>query len=84
MQRDARVLLLIEPTRGVDVGARQDIYRSIRELASRQVAVLIATSDIEEVVQVSDRALVMSRGRVVASLDPDQVTAERLVATTGD
>jgi ribose transport system ATP-binding protein len=84
LQRDARVLLLVEPTRGVDVGARQDIYKSIRELASRLVAVLIATSDIEEVVQVADRALVMNRGRVVASLDAHQISAERLVAATGD
>ena len=84
LQRDAHVLLLVEPTRGVDVGARQDIYKSIRELASRLVAVLIATSDIEEVVQVADRALVMNRGRVVASLDAHQISAERLVAATGD
>ena len=58
----SRVLVLIEPTRGVDVGARQDIYRALRELAADGVAVLISTSDYEEAVQVADRVYVMSRG----------------------
>ncbi len=57
LERDSRALVLIEPTRGVDVGARADIYRSLRDLAARGVAVLVVTSDYEEVVQVADRAL---------------------------
>ena len=69
LERHSRVLLLIEPTRGVDVGARQEIYRSVRQLAAEGVAVLVATSDYEEVVQLADRAVVMARGRVVAELD---------------
>ena len=66
LERDSRALVLIEPTRGVDVGARADIYRSLRDLAAHDVAVLVVTSDYEEAVQVADRAVVMAKGRVVA------------------
>jgi ribose transport system ATP-binding protein len=78
LERGSRFLVLIEPTRGVDVGARQDIYRSIRDLAAGGAGVLIATSDYEEVFQVADRALVMARGRVVADLAGSEITTERL------
>jgi ribose transport system ATP-binding protein len=83
LERHSRVLLLIEPTRGVDVGARQEIYRSVRQLATEGVAVLVATSDSEEVVQLADRAVVMARGRVVAELEGEAVTTERLTEEAG-
>src|SRR5262249_32935277 len=60
----APVLVLVEPTRGVDVGARAELYRSMRQLARQGMAILVATSDYEEVVQVADRAVVLARGRV--------------------
>lgn len=83
LERKSRLLILIEPTRGVDVGARQEIYRSIRGLAERGTAVIIATSDYEEVVQVADRALVMVRGHVVMSLAGDEITPDRLTYALG-
>jgi ribose transport system ATP-binding protein len=83
LERGSRVLVLIEPTRGVDVGARQEIYRSIRELARGGVGVLVATSDYEEVVQVADRAAVMARGRVVAELADEEITMDRLTEEVG-
>jgi len=83
LERDSRVLVLIEPTRGVDVGARQEIYRAVRALARGGVGVLVATSDYEEVVQVADRAVVMARGRVVAELAGDEITIERLTEEVG-
>jgi ribose transport system ATP-binding protein len=83
LERDSRVLVLIEPTRGVDVGARQEIYRAVRALARGGVGVLVATSDYEEVVQVADRAVVMARGRVVAELEGDEITMERLTEEVG-
>jgi ribose transport system ATP-binding protein len=83
LERRSRVLVLIEPTRGVDVGARQEIYRSVRELAHGGVGVLVATSDYEEVVQVADRAAVMARGRVVAELAGEEITMERLTEEVG-
>ena len=83
LERDASPLVLIEPTRGVDVGAREDIYRSLRELAAGGVAVLVVTSDYEEAVQVADRSYVMSRGRVVTELAGDAITTGQLLAAAG-
>jgi ribose transport system ATP-binding protein len=83
LERSSKVLVLIEPTRGVDVGARQDIYRALRDLAADGVAVLISTSDYEEAVQVSDRVYVMSKGEVVADLTGDEITTARLLAAAG-
>jgi ribose transport system ATP-binding protein len=60
-----RVLLLDEPTRGVDVGARSEIYALIRRLADEGVAVVVVSSEVDEVLGLSDRVLVISEGRVV-------------------
>jgi ribose transport system ATP-binding protein len=83
LERSSKVLVLIEPTRGVDVGARLDIYRALRELSAEGVAVLISTSDYEEAVQVADRVYVMFEGAVVANLTGDSVTTTRLLAASG-
>jgi ribose transport system ATP-binding protein len=83
LERRSRALLLVEPTRGVDVGARQEIYRSIRKLAAEGAGVLIPTSDYEEVVQVADRAAVMARGRIVTELEGDEITTQRLAEEAG-
>ena len=83
LERDSRSLVLIEPTRGVDVGARADIYRSLRDLAEGGVAVLVVTSDYEEAVQVADRAFVMARGRVVAVMRDDEITTSGLLSAAG-
>lgn len=75
------ILLLVEPTRGVDVGARRDIYEIIRKQAKESgMAVIVATSDYEEVVLLADRALVMSRGEVVSELTGNAVEASKLIA----
>jgi ribose transport system ATP-binding protein len=83
LEHDVKVLVLIEPTRGVDVGARQEIYRAIRDLSQRGVAVLLASSDHEEVVQLADRAAVMVRGRVTREVAGAHLTASALVAAAG-
>jgi ribose transport system ATP-binding protein len=80
LERHSNVLVLIEPTRGVDVGARQEIYKLLRSLAADGVAIVVSTSDYEEVVQLADRAIVMARGAIVAHLDGDEITTERLIA----
>ena len=64
--RDCRVLLLDEPTRGVDVGARSEMYALIRALADRGVAVVVVSSEIPEVLGLADRVLVIGDGRVLA------------------
>ncbi len=63
-----RVLLLDEPTRGIDVGARAEIYRIVQELAASGVAVLMVSSDLPEVLGLSDRVLVMREGRITREL----------------
>jgi ribose transport system ATP-binding protein len=69
------VLLLDEPTRGVDIGARSEIYRIIAELAAAGMAVVMASSDMPEVLGLSHRALVMHEGAVVGELDRKALTA---------
>ncbi len=82
--RSCKVLLLDEPTRGVDVGARAEIYALIRELADSGVALVVVSSDIEEVLGLSDRVLVVADGRVVHdgpsdAIDPSGVL-DRILA----
>jgi ribose transport system ATP-binding protein len=68
---DVNVLLLDEPTRGVDVGARSEIYRIVTEFAAQGMAVVMASSDMPEIVGLSHRAFVMRGGTLVGELDRD-------------
>ena len=74
------VLLLNEPTRGIDVGARADIYRLMRTLCEQGYAVIIASSDLEEVVGIADVVVTMYRGRVVARYPRDAIDMARILA----
>jgi ABC-type sugar transport system ATPase subunit len=69
-----RVLLLDEPTRGVDVGAKVEIYRLVEELTARGHAVVLASSDLPEVVRLADRVLVLREGRLAGTLDGTAIT----------
>ena len=71
-----RVLILDEPTRGIDVGAKADVHRLIDDLARSGMAVILISSDLPEVLHMSDRILVMREGRQMAILDHDAATAE--------
>jgi ribose transport system ATP-binding protein len=72
-----KILILDEPTRGVDVGARAEIYNSLRELASSGAGVLVVTSDLVEALSLCDRLLIMREGRLVGELTGTDRTAER-------
>ena len=78
LERGASLLLLAEPTRGVDVGARAEIYRVLARLAERGIAVVVVSSDIEEVLRISDRIVVFSRGRIADVLARDEIDRARL------
>ncbi|HLU63737.1 MAG TPA: sugar ABC transporter ATP-binding protein [Protaetiibacter sp.] len=67
------VLLLDEPTRGVDVGARSEIYALIRRLADAGTAIVVVSSEIEEVLGLSDRVLVIAEGQLLTTIDADQI-----------
>ena len=83
MECRSDVLVLVEPTRGVDVGAREDIYEALRQLAADGIGVLVVTSDYEEAHQVADRVYVMTDGRIVADLEGDAVDTNRLLELAG-
>ena len=74
-----RILIFDEPTRGIDIGAKIEIYRLLGELASQGSAILMISSELAEIVELCDRALVMRSGHLVASLDRAQVTEETLL-----
>jgi len=74
LERAPRVLLLDEPTRGVDVGARAEIYRLVAELTARGHAVVLASSDLAELALLADRVLVLRDGRVAGTLGRDEIT----------
>ncbi len=74
-----RVILLDEPTRGIDVGAKAEIYRLVRDLADRGVAIVMISSDMEEVLGVSDRIAVMHEGAITGFLARDQFGEEAIL-----
>lgn len=80
-----RVLLLDEPTRGIDVGAKQEIYQLMDELAGQGLAVLFVSSELEEVIGMSDRVLVMHEGRITGELPRSELTEQSIMhlATSG-
>jgi len=81
---DPRVLILDEPTRGVDVSAKQDIYRYIHELAARGIACVVISSELEEVIGLCSRVLVMRAGRLAGELQGDHITEEEIMLHATD
>ena len=77
--RGCRVLLLDEPTRGVDVGARAELYALVRRLAGEGLAVLLVSSEIPEVLGLADRVLVLREGRVVHAAEASELTEHRVL-----
>ncbi|QXQ17513.1 L-arabinose ABC transporter ATP-binding protein AraG [Pseudomonas tolaasii] len=74
-----KVLLLDEPTRGIDIGAKSEIYQIIHNLAASGIAVIVVSSDLMEVMGISDRILVMSEGALTGELNRDQADEARLL-----
>lgn len=79
LSTDATVLMFDEPTQGVDVGAKDEIYALINQLAGQGRAILIVSSDLEEVLAVGDRILAMRDGCIVAEFDSRTVSASRII-----
>jgi ribose transport system ATP-binding protein len=74
-----KVMILDEPTRGVDVGAKAEIYRLMRELAARGNVILMISSDMEEILHMSDRVAVMHEGEIAGVLDRQDCTEENVM-----
>lgn len=79
LMTEPRLLILDEPTRGVDVGAKHEVHKLIREQADNGVAVLMISSDLLEVLSLSDRIIVMREGRTVAELDTKSATEQDII-----
>ena len=73
------MLLMDEPTRGVDVGAREELYVLLERLASAGLGVLFASSDMEELLRLADRVVVLHDGRVTGELTRDEATEEAVM-----
>jgi ribose transport system ATP-binding protein len=80
LELSPRLLILDEPTRGVDVGAKVELYEIINRLASSGTAILMISSDLPEVLGMSDRLVVMHEGRVTGEFQRAQATKERVMA----
>ena len=80
LNAQCRILLIDEPTRGVDVGAKREIYALLRDLAARGTAIVMVSSELPEVIGVSDRIVVMREGRIAVALDAREATEERIMA----
>lgn len=77
-----RVLLMDEPSRGIDVGAKADVFRTMRKLAAEGIGIVFVTSDLDEVMALSDRIGVMSNGRMIAVFNRSDVTETEIVAAS--
>lgn len=75
-----KVLLMDEPSRGIDIGAKAEVFRTMRKLAAEGLGILFVTSDLEEVMALSDRILVMSNGRITGEFDRADATQDLVVA----
>ena len=76
MQTGPRILLLDEPTRGVDIGAKHEVYQLMNEWTSQGIAIILITSEMPELLAMSDRIVVMHRGRITAEYTRDEATAD--------
>jgi ribose transport system ATP-binding protein len=73
-----KVLILDEPTRGIDVGAKAEIYRHMAALAAQGIAIIMISSDMEEIIGMSDRVVVMHERRIKGVLGRGELTQERI------
>jgi rhamnose transport system ATP-binding protein len=77
---EPRILILDEPTHGVDVGTKADVHRTISHLAAQGLTILLISSELPEILGMSDRVLVMREGRIAGELRRDEATQERIIA----
>ena len=79
LTRDCDVLIFDEPTRGIDVGAKSEIYTLLKDLAKAGKAVMVISSDLPEVIRISHRVMVMCGGRVTGEVSGADITQEKIM-----
>jgi len=82
LMTDPRIILLNDPTRGIDVGTKQELYRLMRELADQSAAILFYSTDYDELIGCCDRVVIMYDGRIVRELQGDDLTETNIVASS--
>ena len=80
LSTDSKILIFDEPTRGIDVGTKAEIYKIMEELAASGVGIIMISTELPETLGISDRVLVMRKGRIVAELDPKKTSEEEIVS----
>ncbi|HVX72201.1 MAG TPA: ATP-binding cassette domain-containing protein, partial [Devosia sp.] len=79
MESEPEIIIMDEPTRGIDVGTKQQIYHIIAALAAEGKSIIVISSELQEVIGLSHRVMVMRFGRIVGELVGDQITEEQIV-----
>ena len=78
MGMDLKILIFDEPTKGIDVGAKEDIFKIIDDFSSKGMSIIFISSDLEEVERVSDRVVIMKEGKIVKELQDDEITIDKI------
>lgn len=76
-----KIIIMDEPTRGIDVGAKSEIHNMLRELCSKGVGIIVISSELPEIVGLCDRVMVMHEGRMVGELSNDEVTQDKIISS---
>ncbi|WNX83441.1 sugar ABC transporter ATP-binding protein [Agathobaculum sp. NTUH-O15-33] len=84
IRKDVKVLIMDEPTRGIDIGAKQEIYQIIKDLAAQGMAIIIVSSEMPEVINVSQRIIVMDSGRILDEFPHENATQDGIMKTIID
>ena len=82
LMTEPKILILDEPTQGIDVGAKAEIYHLMRRLAGKGTAILMISSDMNEILGMSDRVAVMSKGKIAGVLSREEATPHRVLELT--
>lgn len=80
LMSNPKILIMDDPTRGIDVGAKYEIYKLMNELAEQGIAIIMISSDLQEVLGMSDRIMVMCKGSSNGTLDISEASQERIMA----
>ncbi len=75
-----QILILLEPTSGIDVGAKAEIHRIMRELANKGISIILSSSELPELVNLADRCIVLYKGKMAAEFNRQNMDEEKLVA----
>ena len=78
MMADSSLMIFDEPTKGIDVGAKEDIFKIIDDFSSKGMSIIFISSDLEEVERVSDRVVIMKEGKIVKELQDDEITIDKI------